>query len=870
MRELLAQVRRPTRYIGPEPNAVVKQHDSVRLKVALVYPDLYEVGMTNLGIRILYERINDLSYALAERAYLPGEDMESVMRRHGGRLSTLETDTPLDRFDIIGITLQTELNYVNTLHALRLSGLAARSAARKACFPLVIGGGSCAFNPEPMADFFDAFVIGDGEDAVIEIIDAIARCKENGLPKASCLDALAHIEGVYVPSRYRQIIDENGNFRAILPDDTSVPRVRKRILPDINQVVLRRPIIPFVRPVHDRLVVEIARGCTRGCRFCQAGMIYRPVREKDMETVLKEIEENSSASGFSDISLLSLSAGDYTMISPLLRSFMSQFAGERCSVSLPSLRIDSVTGPLLDQIRQVRKTGLTVAIEAGTQRMRDIINKGITEEDIIASVQLAARMGWQTIKLYFMLGLPFESDADVTGMAGLINRIYAAVREHSGRTQINVSIAAFIPKPHTPFQWSGMIASEEFRRRLSIVRSMVKGKKITIKYQKPEISVIEAILARADRRIGPVIEEVARHEASIGSAGEVSDSPSSFAAQAPHEASSDADDDAMHRNDYRVWLDAIASRGLSLSDLLGNLGTDQPLPWDHIDTSIPISFLKQEYERARDGIVTKDCFQAVCTDCGVCDFSRIEPRSSREPQSGVLRRGSAAQRSRVMPDRWTTDVRVRYTKAGTMRFLGHLELIDFIMHALHRTGLPLVYTTGFHPKPIVSFSEPIPAGIESSAEYMDIKLSGETDPDRTLAALKRVGYRGLEFVESIRLPYGTMPVGGAVRAVHYELALDAVRSCTMSVLGPAIDLLLISERFMVPLSRKDREDETDVRPFIRTLRVDESGRLLMVMQRVHGRLIGALDILEKGLGIPYHDIIGAPLKKVAVEFGDER
>ncbi|MCL4557301.1 MAG: TIGR03960 family B12-binding radical SAM protein [Deltaproteobacteria bacterium] len=872
MRDLLSYVRRPSRYIGPEPNASVKQHDSVRLKAVLVYPDMYEIGMANLGLRILYERINDLPYALAERAYLPGDDMESIMRRHGEKLSTMETDTPLDQFDIIGITLQTELNYVNALHVLRLSGLEHRSADRERPFPLVIGGGSCAFNPEPVADFFDAFVIGDGEEAAIEIVDSVIECKKKGLSKTACLDMLSHIEGVYVPSLYKQATDDYGRFKAVVPDNASPGRVRRRILPDINGVVLRRPIIPFIRPVHDRLVVEIARGCTRGCRFCQAGMIYRPVREKDMNTVLKEIRDNVALSGFSDISLLSLSAGDYTMISPLLRAFMSEFSGDRCSVSLPSLRTDSVTGPLLEQIRQVRKTGFTVAIEAGTQRMRDVINKNITEDGIIASVGLAARMGWQTIKLYFMLGLPFETDDDVAGMGELINRVHDAVRKYSGKTRINASISAFIPKPHTPFQWSGMIAPEEFRRKLSIVKNAVRGKRVVIKHQMPEISVIEAVLARADRRIGPVIEEIARHGLTAGTAPDVPDAPLSSSRAEPHHTGEacNADDNSAYRNDLRVWLDAIASCGLSLPDLLGERDADQPLPWDHIDTLIPRSFLRQEYEKARGGLVTKDCFQSVCTDCGVCDFKRVEPRASAGSYAGTSPANGARGQHRERPHQWTTDVRVQYTKSGLMRFLGHLELIDFIMHALHRTGLPMAYTSGFHPKPVVSFSDPIPAGIESSAEYMDIKLYGDTDADEVLGALGTAGHDGLEFVGAASLPYGAIPVSVAIRAVHYELALDAIRSCTMSILGTAIDLLLDSERFMVPVSRKDREGELDIRPFIEVLNAERNGRLFMVIRKVNNRLIGAIDIIEKGLGIPYGDIISAPLKKVAVEFDHGR
>lgn len=858
MRELLSYVRRPARYIGPEPNAIVKQHNSVKLKTVLVYPDLYEVGIANLGLKILYELINDLPYALAERAYLPGSDMEEMMKRHAAKLSSIETDTPLDEFDIIGITLQTELNYANALRVMKLSGLEARSGKRKKLFPLVLGGGSCAFSPEPVADFFDAFVIGDGEEAIKEIIDIVIQCKDQGLSRESCLNMLSSVKGVYVPSLYKQVIDGQDTFKGIVPYGKSTPGVKRRILPGINSSALKHALIPFLKPVHDRLVVEIARGCTKGCRFCQAGMIYRPVREKDMDTVLKEIKQNIDVSGFSDISLLSLSAGDYTRILPLLKAFMSEFIDDRCSLSLPSLRIDSVADSMLEQIKQVRKTGFTVAIEAGTQRMRNIINKNITEEEILASVELAAKKGWQTIKLYFMLGLPLETDDDVTGMGELIKRIHAAVRKNNRKTRINASISAFIPKPHTPFQWAEMITPGEFRRRLYRVKDIVRKTGVVIKHQTPEISVIEAVLARADRRMGPVIEDVLAHELKSTATSGIS----------PEEETRKPVDDPSSGFDYQVWLDALKSHGLSLSDLIRERTADESLPWDHIDTFIPKSFLRQEYEKSRSQLLTEDCFQAVCTDCGVCDFKYIEPVASKEPMQKTPGAQKAIKGPEEEPNQWTTNVRVHYAKSGLIRFLGHLELMDFLMHAIHRAKLPLAYTSGFHPKPIVSFSDPIPVGIESSAEYIDIKLYGNIDAGKVLEALKKYGHQGLEFMNVTLLPYGARPAGIAVKAVHYELMLDAVSSCSMSVLRSAIDLFLSSKIFMVSLNQKKKTGEFDIRPFIEALGIDRTGKLFMVIKRVDNRLIGPVDIIEKGLGILYHDIINAPLKKVGVEFED--
>lgn len=842
MREFLPQVRRPGRYIGPEPNAVVKPHDSVKVKIALVYPDLYEIGIANMGIRILYEIINGLPYALAERAYLPGKDMETVLKRHGAALSTMETDTPLDRFDIIGITLQTELNFPAALQVIGLAGLKLHSSQRPDMFPLIIGGGSCAFNPEPVADFFDAFLIGDGEQAIKDIADTVITCREKGVSKQDCLESLAGIEGVYVPCLYKQSDDKQGMYKGTVPLHTPAIPLRRRILPDIGTVVLKNAIVPFIKPVHDRLVVEIARGCTKSCRFCQAGMIYRPVREKNMDTVLREIKQNVDVTGFSDVSLLSLSAGDYSHIHELLKSFMSEFADDRCSLSLPSLRIDSVTGQMLDRIKQVRKTGLTVAIEAGTQRLRDVINKNISEEDILSSTELAAKMGWQTIKLYFMIGLPSETDDDLNGMAAIIRRIHAAVRKHSRKTRIHASISPFVPKPHTPFQWAEMITPEEYRRRLSIVKNGVRNTGVVIKQQQPEISIIEAVLARGDRRMAGIIEEVAGRGMTMDS----------------------SENNVDYGAWYSVWLDAIRHKGLLLPDLLRQRSPGEPLPWDHLDTRIPKSFLLQEYNKALEGKLTPDCFQAACVDCGVCDFKLIEPVAAA---SGPARPSAALPRHDTA--RWSTTVRLRYAKTGLLRFLGHLELIDFLMHVLHRSGLPLVYSAGFHPKPVVSFSAPLPVGIASEAEYMDLKLYGDADPAGVLQALQKNSYDGLEFLHAAALPYADKTVSSAIRAVHFELPLDAINSCTISVLSSAIDLLLNSERFMVSHTYKNKSTGIDIRPFIDTLSIDMTGRLCMVIKRIDNRIIGPVDILEKGLAIPYYEIIDAPLRKVKVDFGND-
>ncbi len=840
MRELLPFLRKPSRYIGPESNAVVKRHDSVKIKVVLVYPDLYEVGLPNLGLKILYQVINELPYALAERAYLPAWDMQALLKKHCVRLASIETDTPLDRFDIIGITLQTELNYINIPNLLKLAGLNLYSKDRALPYPLIIAGGSCAFNPEPVSPFFDAIIVGDGEDVIKEIIDAFAISKDRNQSKDECLEMLADIQGVYVPALYKQVYDEKGTFKGIVPVNQSSKKIKRRIVSDINKSTIKRTIIPYIKPIHDRLIIEIARGCTKGCRFCQAGMIYRPVREKDAEVVIREIQENVQSSGYSDISLLSLSAGNYSNLMPLLKAFMQIYKDDRCSISLPSLRTNTVTMEMLEEIKKVRKSGFTVAPEAGTQRLRDIINKGITEQDILTSVEIASKLGWQTIKLYFMIGLPYETDEDIKGLGELLLKIHDIVRKQQKKTKINTSIAMFIPKPHTAFQWSGIISIDEYRRRLGLIRQLIKKTDVSIKWQAPEVSHIEAILSAGDRRLAGVIEKVSGNEEIYDGTGE--------------------------SINYNLWVNEISKQGFNIEEFIGERGLEEPLPWDHIDTYIPKFFLIDELIKSQKHALTPDCFQSTCYDCGVCDFRLIEPVVSK-----ILPFKPVDHNKKILQDavNWSTIIRIRYTKTGMLRFLSHLEFIDFLMRSIHRAGLPVAYTSGFHPKPRLSFCDPLQVGIESEAEYMDLNLYGEVKSEYVLQILKTVEYEGLRFLEVKILPYGSKPVNNMIRTIHYELLLETINSCNMSVLSTGIDLILKSDNFIITSGQKDKKKDIDVRQFIDRMFIDPSGKLVIVIKKVNNRIIGPIDILEKGLAIPYHEIINVPLKKVDVEFIDE-
>ena len=597
--EMLQAVEKPARYTGGEWNAQPKDSAAVLCRIALAMADVYEVGMSNLGLKILYEILNRRDDIAAERVYAPWLDMEEEMRRRGISLFSLETFREVSSFDILGFSLQYELLITNTLNMLDLAGLPLHAAERTNEQPFVIGGGPCVYNTEPIADFFDFFVLGDGEEIVVEVCDALIAWKKEGRPdgRRGFLRRAARIPGVYVPSFYAPEYDAQGMFTGLrLLDEAASPQIYRRVVKDLDAApFLEKPVVPYLGIVHDRLMLELFRGCTRGCRFCQAGMAYRPVRERRPETLESLARTLFDSTGYNEMSLTSLSSADYSCLSPLVDGLLAGTQGERVSFSLPSLRIDSFSVDIAERLQQVRKSGLTFAPEAGTQRLRDVINKNVTEDDLLHSVRTAFEQGWKAVKLYFMMGLPTETDEDIVGIAELAQKVVDCYKEVKGKrgVKVTVSVSCFVPKAYTPFQWFAQVPQEEFERRQRLLKESIRDRAISFHYHDARASVLEGALSRGDRRLSAVIETAWRNGAKF--------------------------DGWTDQFKDEVWKDAFCRCGIA-PEFYSRRTRDleEVLPWAHTSPGVSEDFLRREWQRAQEAALTHDCRRETCTGCGVC------------------------------------------------------------------------------------------------------------------------------------------------------------------------------------------------------------------------------------------------------------
>lgn len=597
--DILCKVEKPSRYVGGELNQVIKNPKDVNIRFAFCFPDVYEVGMSHLGTRILYHTINERKNTYCERVFAPWPDMETLMRKSDIKLFTLETKTPLDQFDMLGFTLQYEMSYTNILNMLDMSGITIRASERGEDEPIIMAGGPCAYNPEPLYDIVDFFEIGEGEEMMDDVLEVYAKHKANGkVNKKEFLREISHIGGIYVPSLYDVSYNEDGTIREFTPKYEDVPaKVKKRIVNNFDKVSFPdEMIVPYTDIVHDRVVLETARGCTNGCRFCQAGMIYRPVREKTTNTLIEQARKALKATGYDEVSLASLSICDYSNIQNLISSLVLEHEADKVGIALPSIRVDAFSVDLIKEIQKVRKTGLTFAPEAGSQRMRDIINKGLTEERILEAAKSAFESGWSTIKLYFILGLPYETTEDAAGIGELAEKmadVYFGIPKdvRNKGLKITISTSILVPKPFTPFQWAPMARPEIVDERIKAVRGAIKSRSIVYNYHEQETSFMEAVFARGDRRTCDVLIKAFEKGAKF--------------------------DGWSEYFNMEIWNEAMEECNLdSEFYVYREREYDEILPWDFIDIGVNRKYMERENEKAKKAELTKNCLEG-CTGCGI-------------------------------------------------------------------------------------------------------------------------------------------------------------------------------------------------------------------------------------------------------------
>jgi len=824
--EVFAQVQKPSRYIGGEINSIKKNWAKCKLTFALAFPDAYEVGMSHLGIQILYSILNNQPAIAAERVFAPWPDMELWMRKKNISLFSLESRTALNQFDIVGFSLQYELSYTNVLNMLDLGGIAIYARDRGEDSPIIIAGGPCAFNPEPVLPFFDAFVIGEGEEVILEISRAIMEGKGKKYKKQDIFVLLASIDGVYVPS-----IHVNGE------------RIKKRVVMDINKLSLpHKPVIPLMKIIHDRISLEIARGCSRGCRFCQAGMVWRPIRERTPEKLMKMAGEMLSSTGYDEISLLSLSSGDYSLIEYFLTLLMNEYYEQRIAIALPSMRVETLTEKLIDQIKRVRKTSFTLAPEAGTQRLRNLINKGNTEENLLNTTRHVFDAGWKSLKLYFMLGLPTETKEDLEGITDLA---YRTLREGGKKRQVTISLSTFVPKPHTPFQWQRQIGLDEIQEKQDFFKKNIRHRNLNLKWHDGRMSLLEGVLSRGSKNVGNLIAKA-------------------FTLGCRFDGWSD-------QFRFDLWEQAMQASNINIADYLKEKSLSENLPWDRIDCGISKDFLIKEYEKAIREELTEDCRFGTCHNCGVCDkdlkvilatdHTSIKPAENRE-------------KSRI-DDRYAKEkkFRIKFAKHGDSRLLSHLETSSAIVRSIRRNGLTFVFSVGFHPHPKISFAFASPVGIESCCEYADIQIkSPPQDMERLVQNINSSLPSGLEILDIEEIPLEADSLSNIISGYHYEIYLpEKLIGSDRLDFEKKIKNFLDLETFTVMRNKKGKTIEKNIRPFVSTLSFDRTDYRIDISSRFGSDGgVSPWEILKNVIGLPDEMAKRAKIMKTAPIFTDRK
>jgi radical SAM family uncharacterized protein/radical SAM-linked protein len=832
--DLAPHVQRPSRYIGGEANMVQKDPASVDVRFAFIFPDVYEVGMSHTGLQIIYDVLNRRDDTYCERVFTPWHDMADLLREREIALFSLETETSLGDFDIIGITLPHELCYTNVVETLRLGRVPVLATQRGEDLPLVIAGGSAVYNPEPVADIFDAIVLGDGEEVAGLIVEEFRKWRSSGGKKEKLLAALSKLEGVYVPSFFEPVYKE-GRFSGIKALRKGYDKISKCWLRDLDDSVLpAKPLIPNTELVHDRLTVEIARGCTAGCRFCQAGMTCRPVRERAPQKLYDGICASLACTGFEEISFLSLSSSDYTNLDNVIDALMPLCLRENISVSLPSLRVDALEPDRLERIGRLRKTGLTLAPEAGTERLRAVINKSGTEEELLTSARTAFAAGWTRLKLYFMIGLPTETEEDVHAIIDLCKRVRETGLSVSRKVNITCSVSTFVPKAHTPFQWERQVSTAEMRDKIEILKRGLRKARVRLKWHEPELSALEGVLSRGDRRLLKVIIAANENGARFDSWSD------------------------QYRGE--LWTGAFEQAGMEPGDYTAQRDMTEPLPWDHLNPGIDRDFLLLEREKAYRAERTADCRIDGCLHCGPCDLDEGEkPVKYLRAIEPIIARQRKPRRYSNMVFKY----RLTYTKTGRAAFLGHLELKRLLERAFRRAELPLRYSSGFSPEPRISYSSPVPLGVESTAELLDLDLVESVEAAELIERANAQLPEGVVIYNARLISPKAPSITASVAKIKWRLdPASSGRSFAGTELKQRIAEFLNSREIPFTKVRKNKVRKVNMRDFVDSIELRENGRIELTMNVLRELQIRAAQVAQVLLELAPEEAQKIKIKKI--------
>ena len=815
---LLKSVSKPARYTGGEYGQIIKDKEKIKARIAFCFPDTYEIGMSNLGVRLLYGSLNLADDVWCERVYAPWTDMEEKMREKHIPLFAHESGDALTDFGMLAFTLQNELCYTTALNMLSLAGIPLTTQERGENYPVIIAGGPCAYNPEPMADFVDIFSIGEGEEALPELARLYMQMKDDGTyTKRDFLRRASHLEGFYVPSLYDVSYNENGTVKEISPKYEDVPKkVRKRIVENFDEAYVPTcPVLPVIETVHDRITLEVFRGCIRGCRFCQAGFVTRPVREKSPDVLSAQAREIADNSGYDEISMCCLSISDYSKVNTFTDKLLEWTDDEKINLSLPSLRADSFTEELMSKISTVRSSTLTFAPEAGSQRLRDVINKNVTEEDILRAAGVAFRAGKNQVKLYFMDGLPYETDEDIKGIADLAKKViekYYATEDRNRRKQpqVTLSVACFIPKPFTPFQWERQNTAEELERKQKLLLSAITDRKIRYNYHDAKTSHLEAVFARGNRTLGKALREAVSRGVRFDAWEEIFD--------------------------YDGWMDIFKTVGIDPAFFANREMEDEEiLPWDMIDCGVTKEFLINERHKAKAAATTPSC-KEKCSGCGassMCDkkYYRWCPG---HPESDTEYLGQGIKKALPKPvpedngkrDKYgagaavnpskkpVREVKIRFRETGAFVYVSHLDINRAFMRALIKSKLPLYYTEGFNPIPKITFASPLSVGSGGDNELARIKLTEDVSDDVILERLRKTMPEGLEALEVYSSPTKFREIAWALNEIDFKCETDEDTTDRIEE--------LFRNPVIVEKKTKSTEKQTDITNYIKSVTAEKT------------------------------------------------